>query len=314
MKAKNKATMHDTLGKAKLCGHLSNYLRLLWMSVIVCAISMIHTLPTLARDPEGIIVIGTEGRDKPWNFITHDAKLDGMEIDLMKLLCQQMDVECKIISQEWSGLIPSLMAGKIDAIIGNMHITEERLKIINFTAPYAEDTYRLLVRKDDDLVDSLKSLGDEDTLIDLSQQLASKHTIERMKIILKGRTIGTQTGTSTLAFLRHHLGDTVEVKIYSNREQHELDLAVSRIDAVLVQQATYSATQAAQDNSAENNFILIGPAFSGGILGLGVGIGVRKLDLPLQSKLNKTIASSIADGKLKKLFIKWFGRDLTPRK
>jgi len=275
---------------------------------------MIHTLPTLARDPEGIIVIGTEGRDKPWNFITHDAKLDGMEIDLMKLLCQQMDVECKIISQEWSGLIPSLMAGKIDAIIGNMHITEERLKIINFTAPYAEDTYRLLVRKDDDLVDSLKSLGDEDTLIDLSQQLASKHTIERMKIILKGRTIGTQTGTSTLAFLRHHLGDTVEVKIYSNREQHELDLAVSRIDAVLVQQATYSATQAAQDNSAENNFILIGPAFSGGILGLGVGIGVRKLDLPLQSKLNKTIASSIADGKLKKLFIKWFGRDLTPRK
>ena len=48
-----------------------------------------------------------------------------------------MKVECKIIAQDWDGMIPGLQAGKFDVIMDGMSITEERQKQIDFTKPYS---------------------------------------------------------------------------------------------------------------------------------------------------------------------------------
>lgn len=58
---------------------------------------------------------------------------------------------------------------------------------------------------------------------------------------------------------------------------------------------------------------VVGPCFQGGILGQGVGVGVRKADTDLKALFDKAIADAKADGTIKKLSEPVFGVDLTPQ-
>ena len=56
----------------------------------------------------------------------------------------------------------------------------------------------------------------------------------------------------------------------------------------------------------------VGPLFTGGLLGKGTGVGLRKADTELQAMFDKAIAEAMADGSMKKLAIQWFKTDVTP--
>ncbi len=83
------------------------------------------------------VVIGMEGAYDPYNLTDPSGKIVGFEPDLVMDLCARMKVECKIIAQDWDGMIPGLNAGKFDVIMDGMSITDERKKQIDFTEPYA---------------------------------------------------------------------------------------------------------------------------------------------------------------------------------
>ena len=80
-----------------------------------------------AQDKPTAITIATEGAYAPWNFAGPDGKAAGFEIDLANDLCSRMKIKCTIVIQDWDGLIPGLTAGKFDAIMASMFITDKRL-------------------------------------------------------------------------------------------------------------------------------------------------------------------------------------------
>src|ERR1700675_2789450 len=82
------------------------------------------------------IKIATEGAYKPWNFTDSSGKLVGFEIDLAENLCTRMKAKCEIVAQAFDGVIPALNAGKFDAIMAGMNITDKRKEAIAFTQPY----------------------------------------------------------------------------------------------------------------------------------------------------------------------------------
>lgn len=72
----------------------------------------------------------------PWAMKDKKGELIGFEIDVAKQLAEDMGVKVEFVPTKWSGIIPSLMAGKFDVIIGGMGITAKRNVKINFTRPY----------------------------------------------------------------------------------------------------------------------------------------------------------------------------------
>ncbi|MGA1599972.1 MAG: transporter substrate-binding domain-containing protein, partial [bacterium] len=73
----------------------------------------------------------------PWAMRNKQGELIGFEIDVAKKVAEDMGVEIEFVPTQWSGIIPALIAGKFDVIIGGMSVTPQRNLTINFTAPYA---------------------------------------------------------------------------------------------------------------------------------------------------------------------------------
>ena len=253
------------------------------------------------------VKIATEGAYEPWNFTGPGGKLEGFEIDLANDLCARMKVKCEIVAQDWDGIIPALQAKKYDAIMAGMSITDERKKTIDFAGPYAAGPNGFLVAKDSALA---KMPGTGQAFNLSTQQAAAEKAIADLKPVLKGKTIGVQTSTIHANFADKYLKDVVEIREYKTTEQHDLDLAAGRIDAVLADATALNGTLRKPEFK---DYVLVGPSITGGLLGPGVGAGIRKEDTDLKTMFNEAIAAAKADGTIKSLSEKWFKIDVTPK-
>ncbi|MDF2687896.1 MAG: transporter substrate-binding protein [Microvirga sp.] len=253
------------------------------------------------------IKIATEGAYAPWNFTGAGGKLEGFEIDLANDLCARMKAKCEIVAQDWDGIIPGLTAKKYDVIMAGMSITEERQKTIDFAGPYANSPNGFLVEKSSPLA-KIPGTGDSYNLG--SQQAAAEKAIEAYKPLLKGKTVGVQGSTIHSNFADKYLKGTAEIREYKTTEAHDLDLAAGRIDIVL---ADATAIIGTLDKPEFKDYVMVGPSITGGLLGAGVGVGMRKGEAELKKGFEDAIKAAKADGTIKKLTEKWFKIDLTPR-
>jgi octopine/nopaline transport system substrate-binding protein len=253
------------------------------------------------------VKIATEGAYAPWNFTGPNGKLDGFEIELANEICARAKVKCEVVAQDWDGIIPALQAGKYDAIMAGMNITDKRLEVINFTRPYASTPHGWGVMKDSPLA---KLPGTGTTVNFEADPEGAKKAVEAWKPILKGKTVGVQTSTVNAQFLEKYLKDTITIREYKTTEQHDLDLSAGRLDAIF---AGHGALAATKEKPEFKDMVIAGTGMRGDVLGRGVAVGMRKADTELKALLDESIKAVIADGTLKKLSEKWFKIDATPQ-
>lgn len=72
----------------------------------------------------------------PWAMRDADDELIGFEIDVATRLAEDMGVEIEFVPTQWSGIIPALLTGRFDMIIGGMSILPQRNLSVNFSIPY----------------------------------------------------------------------------------------------------------------------------------------------------------------------------------
>lgn len=72
----------------------------------------------------------------PWAMKDKTGKFVGFEIDVAKRLAEDMGVKVEFVPTKWAGIIPALLTGKFDVIIGGMGIRPKRALKVNFTVPY----------------------------------------------------------------------------------------------------------------------------------------------------------------------------------
>src|SRR5829696_845812 len=260
-----------------------------------------------ASAQEKTFKIATEGAYAPWNFTGAGGKLEGFEIDLANDLCARMKVKCEIVAQDWDGIILALNAKKYDAIMAAMTITDKRKEVISFSEPYANAPSTFLVSKDSPLA---KMPGTGETLNLNSQQAAADKVIEDIKSFIKGKAIGVQTSTIQANFADKYLKGAAEIREYKTTEAHDLDLSAGRIDAVFAGAAQIIGTL---EKPEFKDYMVVGPKLSGGVLGAGIAVGLRKEDQDLKKALDEAIQAAMKDGSVSKLSMKWFKIDITPK-
>jgi len=252
------------------------------------------------------VVIGMEGAYEPYNLTDPSGKIVGFEPDLVMDLCARMKVECKIIAQDWDGMIPGLNAGKFDVIMDGMSITDERKKSIDFTDPYSATPAAFATAK----ASPLAGLPDNGKVINLTKDKAGgEAALKMLKAALKGKTIGVQVSTTHATFLSDTFKDVATIKEYKTTDDRDLDLKSGRLDAELDDEPSLVSMLEKPD---AKDFTLFGPQFTGGDFGVGAGMGLRKSDADLTAKFNVALKAAFADGSVKKYSLKWFKIDTTP--
>jgi arginine/ornithine transport system substrate-binding protein len=224
---------------------------------------------------------GIEGAYPPFSWTEADGSLKGFDVDMANALCTEMQVQCKIVAQDWDGIIPSLLARKYDAIIAAMSITEERKKKIDFTGKYALIPNNFIAKKGADL-----------NFDDLS-----------------GKKIAVQRATTHDKYLTDNYGDTVEIVRYGSFDEAYLDLANGRVAAVL---GDASALEEGVLNKAGGEaYEFVGPSLTDPKwFGEGFGIALRKQDKDLTKQLDAAILSLREKGIYQDIAAKYFNYDV----
>ena len=252
------------------------------------------------------IRIGTEGAYPPWNNINSAGDLEGAEIDFGNEACKRMGVTCEWVTQDWDGIIPALLQGKYDIIIAGMSITEERKEKVNFTTGYMTDGARFAVLKNSGLSD-LNIAGM--AKVNLNNAGGKEQAaIGQLIAAMDGKTVCVQSSTIHQNFLEKHMSGAVDVKLYQAVDDHNLDLAAGRCDAVL---ADVGSIIDFMESDGGVDVAFTGPTFSGGVFGDGVGGAVRKEDGDILEMWNSVISEMSKDGTTAEITKKWFGRDIS---
>ena len=215
-------------------------------------------------------------------FAVKDAsgKQTGWEIEIGEAICKAMKEECVWTPIAWDGIIPALVAKKLDAIVASMSITAERKKTIAFSDKYY-NTPAVIVA-------------------------AKGSAISGDPASVKGKTIGVQVSTTHQNYAQKHFkGSTV--KTYQAFDEHNADMFAGRIDAVI---GDAIAIKAFLDSAEGKGFEVKGELTDIEIFGPGVGVGMRKEDTALREKVNAAIKQIRADGTYDAITKKYFDFDI----
>ena len=194
----------------------------------------------------------------------------GWEVEMIGAVCKAAEMECEVVPVAWDGIIPALTSGQIDAIMASMSITEERMKTIDFSNKYY-NTPTVIVGP--------KGMG----MVATPEGLA-------------GKILGVQVSTIHEAYAQKHFAATAgEIKVYQTQDEANQDLVAGRIDATQADSIALDAFLATPEGAAccESKGAV---ADDTEVLGLGVGVGLRKGEDDLKAKFNAGIAKVLEDG------------------
>lgn len=239
-------------------------------STALIAATIFSTTPSaMAGDS---IRIATEGAYAPFNFITAEGELAGFDVDIAKALCSEMEIKCKIVAQDWDGIIPGLKARKYDAIIASLSVTKERSRVVAFTDHYYSNSLSLVSSK-------ASNLNPE---------------------ALEGKNIGAQRATIAGQYLEDTLSDKVSVKLYDTQDNAYLDLSSGRLDAIISDTLPAYNWLASEEGQAFE--------FRGDKIDIDdkIAIAVRKRDTELKEKFNTALQSILDNGTYEKINAKYF--------
>ncbi|WP_097021647.1 transporter substrate-binding domain-containing protein [Chromohalobacter canadensis] len=242
------------------------------------------SLPALAADLEeiqerGYMEVATEDNYAPFNFIEGgDAK--GFNADVLEELRDYADFEIRQEILPWTGLLAAVSNDQYDMALTGASVSDERLRVFNYTPPYASAQHFAIKRADDD------SISDVDDLSD--------------------KTVGVQAGSVLLSrlpeletMLEDDGGELGEVVQYESYPEAFADLANGRLDYVIDSAVPVNTLVASKPDVFDK-----GPAVSGAGY---VSWPVPKDSPELLEYMTGFLEHLKENGRLAELQEKWFG-------
>lgn len=146
---------------------------------------------------------------QPWAMKDKKGEFIGFEIDVARRLAEDMGVEVEFVPTAWSGIIPALLTGKFDVIIGGMGILPKRALKVNFTKPYDFSGMSIVAHKD-------KAAG-----------FSSLEDFNKKEV-----QVAVKLGTSAVIAAKKYLPDAT-LRMFENETQTYQELRNGKVHAVV---------------------------------------------------------------------------------
>ena len=223
----------------------------------------------------GVITFGTDDSFPPMEYRDEQNNLVGFDVDLADAIGEKLGVKAEFTTTDFSGIIEALKAGKFDAILATLSITDERKEKILFSDPYVMEGQIVAVKAGNDTITKVADLT--------------------------GKVVAAQLG-STSEQAAKKIEGLKEYKAYDKATEAFHDLEIGRIDAVVVDELVgrYYISKVPDDYKVLDEKLSDEP----------VGIGFNKEDVELKDAVQKAFNDLKADGTLSQISMKWFGTDV----
>lgn len=230
-----------------------------------------------AIQAKGEIVVAMEGTWSPWTYHDDSGELVGYDVEVANAIAEKLGVKATFVEGGWDGLLAGLESGRYDIMVNGVDIDEERQEKYDFSVPYAYNRTAVIVRGDDDSVQSMEDLNGKST---------------------------ANTITSTYAAVAQKYG--AEVTPVDDLNQTFELLLTQRIDATLNAEVTYYDYMKAHPDANLKIACLDSDATQ-------AAIPMRKGEetAALRQAIDQALAELSEDGTLSELAVKYFGVDLS---
>jgi polar amino acid transport system substrate-binding protein len=233
--------------------------------------------PDLSR--VSVIRFLTETDYPPFNFAGSDNNPQGFNVDLARMLCDELKIACTIQMRRFETLVPALNANQGDAAIASIAATPEMRAKVDFSDSYYRTPARFVARRDSPIEDPLP---------------------ER----LEGRKVAVVGGTAHEAYLKA-LFTEVEVRPYPNADVARL--ALRRGDVDLMFGDAISLAFWLNGTDSENCCTFRGgPYIDSRYFGEGIGIAVKRGNDTTRMALNWALFRVWEQGRFTDLWLRYF--------
>jgi polar amino acid transport system substrate-binding protein len=233
--------------------------------------------PDLSRI--SVIRFLTETDYPPFNFAGPDGNPQGFNVDLARLLCEELKVACTIQMRRFETLVSALNANQGDAAIASIAATADMRVRVDFTDSYYRTPARFVARRDSPIIDPLP---------------------ER----LEGKKVAVVGGTAHEAYLKA-LFTEVELRPYASAEATRQALRRGEVDLLFGDAITLAFWLNGTDS--ENCCAFRGgPYIDSRYFGEGVGIAVRKGNNTIRLALNWALFRVWEQGRFTDLWLRYF--------
>ena len=213
------------------------------------------------------VVIGTDAPFPQYTYVDAAGVITGFERDVMDQICTRAALTCEWELANFDQLIPGVMSGRFDVVLGGIAVTDERRGLVDFTEPYHST---------------------DPTEWYIGRPGAPEPAKARVAV---------QSGTLQAAHLREMGYDHV---VFPTEPQVLQELVDGNVDLAL---GPFETREDIRAFIADNGFDYL---YAETILDDGVGMAVCKGNTDLLDRLNAALDAMRRDGTLASLENRWF--------
>lgn len=226
-----------------------------------------------------VIRFMTETNYPPFNFTGPDGNPAGFNVDLARLICDEIKVQCTIQMRRFETLLDALATNRGDAIIASLAVTPDLRKQVDFSDLYYRTPARFVSRKDT-----------------VMPEVRPEY--------LEGKKVGVIAGSSHEAYLKAMFTDA-ELHPYPNAGALRQALQHGDVDFIFGDAISLAFWLNGSD-SANCCAFSGGPFIDSRYFGEGVGIAVKKGNDLLRQALNWALFRIWEKGRYTDLWLRYF--------
>ena len=217
----------------------------------------------------GKLDIATSPDFPPFESLTADGSVEGIEIEIMELICKELGVELEIKQMDFDSVLPGVQAGKFTVGVSGISVTPAREKNTLFSVPYCLAAQAIVVTSDSTIT---------------------------CKADLEGKTVSVQTGTTAEEFC---MANGYDVKAFAANADAESALTVGKVDAWVIDDLTAAEMVAAyNEDHPDAPLVVLSEAMTTEPYAFAFAFGSENL----VEKINEILTGLIADGTVAQIF------------